>query len=114
MSLTAPPCKQAPTIYSRQATVTVQKGKNVNLSCVVESKDCGTGILFYWRNPNGRFQPNTRTKTEVVPSGGRNSNVRKIMTLTIKHAKTSGPYKCIIRGTIASFKASSTVQLTVE
>jgi hypothetical protein len=112
MSLTAPPCKQAPTIYSRQATVTVQKGKNVNLSCVVESKDCGTGILgLYWRNPNGRIQPKTRTKTEVVASGGRNSNVRKIMTLTIKHAKTSGAYKCIISGT--SFKASSTVQLTV-
>ena len=116
MSLTAPPCKQAPTIYSRQATVTIEKKRKVTLACVVESKDCGTGspLRFYWRRPNGKIAFKRRTKTEVVSSGGINNNVRTIMTLTITRTskRKSGAYKCFISG--VGIKASSTVQLTVE
>ncbi|CAB4027737.1 Hemicentin-1 [Paramuricea clavata] len=106
-----PPCYQRPTVYSLQTNVTVKKGTNATLTCIVQlEKDCSAQAqAFYWRNPQGRIMiKNTNTLT----STGRNKDV--LMKITIKDVKKSqiGTYKCIARN--AHGKSSSGVWLNVE
>ena len=111
-SLTAPLCgKKAPKVYSPLPTVTIEKGKNASLVCVVQFQNCNYYYrpAFRWRNSGGNLIP-SGSKTEDV---GNTGSTLYIMRLAKPNAqkRDSGIYECAVHN--LGIKANTTVKLTV-
>mgnify|MGYP002803605142 CR=1 FL=1 len=103
--------KKAPKVYNPLPTVTIEKGKNVTLVCIVQFQNCESYYrpAFRWRNSGGNLLT-SGSKTEDVASTG---STLYIMRLTKQNVKKldSAMYECAVNS--AGIKTNTTVKLTV-